>query len=302
MGRPRAQRRPGAAEEQAAGPGQRDQPKHHAGPAEQLRVLGLDPGEQAAVQGEGQGHHVARAGRRDADADQEPLVLLPPQRPGPRVLGRMRRIAQRVQRPGDAGERHLIVIPAHAHQRPPQIQPGLDHAGHDLRQLLDQPHAGGAVDALQVQFGGLRPVGERPGSTVPETPDRRIRRTGDPWSGPAAATPPPPSRNSIEAVQAAAVDHGVDRAAAVAAELLARAGSISPAGTGRPQWVQATSASGGPGTATRERGSSDGETPAEPGSAIALFGRTRYVSAHGGNTAAWCLGSLGLVPPYRDRR
>ena len=130
-----------------------------------------------AVQRKGQRHHVAGTGRRHADADQEAMVLPPPQLAGPHVASRMRRVAQRVQHPRDAGQLDPLVLPANSDQAAAHVQPRLDHAGQHLRQFFHQPDASRTVDAFQVQFRGLRRRRPTFGSTGRGTPRRRTRRT-----------------------------------------------------------------------------------------------------------------------------
>ena len=219
VGRPRPHGRPGAAEEQAAGPREGDDPEQHAGPAEQPRVLGFDPGEHAAVQGKGQGHHVAGTGGRDADADQEAMVFAPPQFAGSHIPRRMRRIAQRVQQLGDPRQLDAVTLPTDSHQAAAHVQPRLDHAGQHLRQLLDQPDAGRAMHALEIQFRRLRAIGQRLAIQAAKhgvvvlavlSPGRARRHGRGVCRFPQA----------IEAVQPTAVDHLVHRPAALTAELL----------------------------------------------------------------------------------
>ena len=44
--------------------------------------------------------------------------------------------------------------------RPPHVQPRFDHARPNLRQFLDQPDAGRAVNAFQVELDRLGAVGQ----------------------------------------------------------------------------------------------------------------------------------------------
>ncbi len=180
--------------------------------------MGLDAGEDAAVQGEGERHHVAHAGRGHADADQEAAVLVAPHLPRVDVLGRMRRVAQRIEAAGDLRELHSLRIPADLDDCAAHVEPRLDHPRPNLRQLLDQPHAGRTVNAFQVELDRLRAVGhlliiEFAEDLVIELgigPTGRPRRAGFAFGGIAEA---------VEAFQPAAVNHLVDRAAAAAAEL-----------------------------------------------------------------------------------
>ena len=118
------------------------------------------PANDAAVEGEGQRHHVAHAGRCHADADQEAVVLVAAHLPCADVLGGMRRVAQRIERAGDLRELYQLGIPADLDDCPPHVQPRFDHARPDLRQFLDQPDAGRAVNAFQVEFDRPRAVGQ----------------------------------------------------------------------------------------------------------------------------------------------
>ena len=180
--------------------------------------MGLDAREDAAVQREGERHHVAHAGRGHADTDQEAAVLVAPHLPRVDVLGRMRRVAQRIEAAGDLREPYGLGIPADLHDRAAHVEPRLDHARPDLRQLLDQPDARRAVDALQVEFDRLAAVGhlliiESAEDLVVELgvgPIGRPRRAGFTRRSIAEA---------VETFQPAAVNHLVDRAAAAAAEL-----------------------------------------------------------------------------------
>ena len=76
------------------------------------------------------------------------------------VLGRMRRVAQRIERAGDLRESYGFGVPADLDDGPPHVQPRFDHARPDLRQFLDQPHAGRAVHAFQVELDRLGAVGQ----------------------------------------------------------------------------------------------------------------------------------------------
>ena len=192
VGRARPQRRPRAAKEQAARPQQGDGAEQHAGPAEEPRVLVLDPRKHPAVQRERQRHHVARAGRRHADADQEAMVFAPPQLAGPHVASRMRRIAQRVQHPRDARQRDPLVPPADADQRsgacPAAIRSrpaALAAASPPARR---KPHNGRLPSTIP------SPASRRPafGSTDRGTPRHRTRHTAAGSCAPASPPRPPP--------------------------------------------------------------------------------------------------------------
>ena len=212
------QRRPRAAEKKAPGPGERDQPEAHAGQAEQPRVLGFDAGEDATVEGEGERHHVAHAGRGDCHADEETVVFLATHLPGTDVFGRMGRIAQRVQRGGDARELDLLRVPADVDDRAAHVQPRFDHPRQDLRQFLHEPDAGCAVDAFEVELGGRRAVSQR--AIIERAEDLVVEFRIGPLGG--LHRPGVSGRgvaDPIESFQAAAVDYRVNRAAAVAAEL-----------------------------------------------------------------------------------
>ena len=109
-------------------------------------------------------------------------------------------------------------VPADLDDRPPHVQPRFDHARPDLRQFLDQPDAGRAVNAFQVELDRLGAVGQVLVIEVAEDlivelgvgPMGRPRRPGFALRG--IAEP-------IEPFQPAAVNDLVDRAAAAAAEL-----------------------------------------------------------------------------------
>ena len=130
----------------------------------------------------------------------------------------MRRVAQRIEPAGNLRELYGLGIPADLDDCAAHVQPRFDHARPDLRQFLDQPHAGRAVNAFQVELDRLGAVGhlliiEFAEDLVVELrigPIGRPRRAGFAFRGIAEA---------VEPFQPAAVNHLVDRAAAAAAEL-----------------------------------------------------------------------------------
>ena len=146
------------------------------------------------------------------------MVLLAADLPCFDVFGRMRRVAQRIERRGNLRELYRLGVPADFDNRPAHVQPRFDHAGSDLRQFLDQPDAGRAVDALEVELDRLRAVSQAAIIEVAEdlvvelhiTPIGRPRGPGFFLRGLAEA---------IEPFQAAPVNDLVDRAATAAAKL-----------------------------------------------------------------------------------
>ena len=70
----------------------------------------------------------------------------------------LRHVQQRLgRRAGHRRELDLRRIPREPNERPPEIEPGFDHALSDLRQTLHEPHARCAVHAVEIQLARGEP-------------------------------------------------------------------------------------------------------------------------------------------------
>ncbi len=122
-------------------------------------VLGFDTVEVAAVEGEGQQHDVARHRAGDGDADQERTIaaafdgggFCPPEGVG--------RVADGIEESGDPGEVGGVRVPHQRRLRPTDVEPALGDAGNHHRRSFHQPHAGRAVDSLEVELDRGQAVG-----------------------------------------------------------------------------------------------------------------------------------------------
>ncbi len=213
-----AQRAPRAAVEDRGAPEHRGNRKPQADPPEERPELVADAVEVAAVEREGDQHDVAGDRARRRDADQQRALLAPGHvarlDPAEGVGG----VADGVEEPGDLGKRRRPRVPGHRGQSLAEVEPHLRHAAHDDGELLDQPHARRAVNALQVELDPLQP--RRQGSAVElvegrvvelrKALARHLRRLLGCVD---------PLLDVVVAVETVAPDHLVGHPAAVAAEL-----------------------------------------------------------------------------------
>ena len=130
----------------------------------------------------------------------------------------VRRVAQAVEGAADGGESRLARPPGDLRDAAADVQADLVHAAENRRQLLDEPDAGGTVDALQVEpraaplgAGLLGPVRlDALVVEVREGPSRHPRRLE---AAPLLADEP------IVLIESPLVDERVDLPAAGATEL-----------------------------------------------------------------------------------
>jgi hypothetical protein len=216
----RTQRRPGPAEEDAPAPDHRRQREEQARPAEERGELGLHPVEHAAVESECDRHDIARHRAGKADARERDAILAAAHLLGAHSAARMRRIAERAELARDRRQAHHAGSHRTSTCERDRSSRASTTPGSRPGQLLHQPDAGAAVDALEVELRGQEPVrpapaGARLKAGIVQLGIAPIARAGRRPRRARGALP-------VEAVLVGAavlVDEGVDRPTARAAEL-----------------------------------------------------------------------------------
>ena len=166
---PRAQRRPRAGKEHAGRPehGRRDDGE--ADPTEETLILRIETARtRAAVQRERREHDVRGDGAREPDAREHRPVLAAADGLTLDAAKRMRGISERVERAGNLRELHGRRIPDDARQRSFQLELGARDAVDNQWNALDEPDAGAAMHALEVQLDFRESAGKRANVEVVE--------------------------------------------------------------------------------------------------------------------------------------
>ena len=112
-------------------------------------MLAVDPSVCASIERKGNQHGVASGDRGHAHVDQVTALSDLCKGLALALSRRVRRVAQPIEGPGDAREWRQLGRIGQGHARITDAKPDLNHSRHQLGKALDQPDAGGAVDALQ---------------------------------------------------------------------------------------------------------------------------------------------------------
>ncbi len=147
------QRAERGAEHRGRGVAERRHRDQHRGPAEQRGVAARHPLEQSGIERDREQHQVAERRAGDPELEQQPTILLAALGLAIEPAIRVYRVAEPVEVARDIGQLAGVGIPHHVGPRAPEVELDVDEPGHAARCTLDQPHARGAPEVLEIERG-----------------------------------------------------------------------------------------------------------------------------------------------------